>query len=100
MLVVAAFAVVTATSYFDPAYGALLPTLVERRNVQTANGLVRASAETMRVGGWAAAAGLLTFMPLSAFFLLNAASFFVSALLIAGVRAARTRTETVTPPRI
>src|SRR6266542_4169533 len=100
MLVVAAFAVVTATSYFDPAYGALLPALVERRNVQTANGLVRASAEAVRVGGWAAAGGLLVFMPLSLFFLFNAASFFASAILIAGVRAARTRTEIVTPPRI
>jgi MFS family permease len=56
MLVVAAFALETATSYFEPAYGALLPTLVERRNVQTANGLVRATAEAVRVGGWAAAA--------------------------------------------
>lgn len=87
MLVAAAFVLETATSYFAPAYGALLPTLVERRNVQAANGLVRASAEALRVGGWAAAAGLLVFMPLSAFFLLNAASYFVSAALLAGVRA-------------
>jgi len=87
MLVVAAFILETATSYFAPAYGALLPTLVDRRNVQAANGLVRASAEALRVGGWAAAAGLLVFIPLSAFFLINAASYFVSAVLIAGVRA-------------
>jgi MFS transporter, DHA3 family, macrolide efflux protein len=87
MLVVAAFVLETATTYFEPAYGALLPTLVERRNVQAANGLVRATAEALRVGGWAAAAGLLVFMPLSTFFLLNAASFFASAVLIAGVRA-------------
>jgi MFS family permease len=100
MLVVAAFVVVTATSYFEPAYGAMLPSLVERRNVQAANGLVRASAEAVRVGGWAAAAGLLVFMPLSVFFLFNAASFFVSALLIAGVRARRTEAEAVAMPRI
>jgi Transmembrane secretion effector len=100
MLVAAAFAVVTATSYFEPAYGALLPTLVERRNVQAANGLVRASAEAVRVGGWAAAAGLLVFMPLSVFFLFNAASFFLSALLIGGVRARRTERESVATPRI
>ena len=74
--------------------------LVERRNVQAANGLVRASAEAVRVGGWAAAAGLLVFMPLSVFFLFNAASFFVSALLIAGVRARRTAREAVMAPRI
>ena len=87
MLVVAAFALETATSYFEPAYGALLPTLVDRENVQPANGLVRATAEAVRVGGWAAAGGLLVFMPLSAFFLLNAASFFVSAAFLVGIRA-------------
>ena len=100
MLIVATFVVVTATSYFEPAYGALLPSLVERRNVQAANGLVRASAEAVRVGGWAAAAGLLVFMPLSVFFLFNAASFFVSALLISGVRARRAPGEAVVTPRI
>jgi MFS transporter, DHA3 family, macrolide efflux protein len=100
MLVVAAFLLETATSYFEPAYGALLPTLVERCNVQAANGLVRASAEALRVGGWAAAAGLLVFMPLSTFFLLNAASFFVSALLIAGVRARATAHDSLSAPRI
>jgi MFS transporter, DHA3 family, macrolide efflux protein len=99
MLVVAAFVLEAATSYFEPAYGALLPTIVERTNVQQANGLVRATAEAVRVAGWAGAAGLLVFMPLSAFFLLNAASFFASAALIAGVRA-RGRALTEAPPRM
>ena len=85
LLVVAAFALTAAASYFDPAYGALLPALVDRDNVQRANGLVRATADALSVGGWAAAAGLLTFMPISAFFGLNAASFFVSAALLLGV---------------
>lgn len=75
MLVVVAFALEAATSYFEPAYGALLPTIVDRSNVQEANGLVRATAEAVRVAGWAGAAGLLVLMPLSTFFLLNAASF-------------------------
>jgi MFS family permease len=99
MLVVAAFVLEAATSYFDPAYGALLPTIVDRTNVQQANGLVRATAEAVRVAGWAGAAGLLVFMPLSAFFLLNAASFFASAALIVGVRA-RGRALTKAPPRM
>lgn len=100
MLVVAAFVLETATSYFAPAYGALLPTLVERRNVQAANSLVRATAEAVRVGGWAAAAALLTFMPLSSFFLLNAGSFFLSAALLAGVRARRAAAAQEAAPRI
>jgi hypothetical protein len=100
MLVVAAFVLETATSYFEPAYGALLPTLVERPNVQAANGLVRASAEALRVGGWAAAAGLLAFIPLSSFFLLNAASFFVSAALIVGVRVRGTAADQAVAPKL
>lgn len=101
MLVVAAFVLETATSYFEPAYGALLPTLVERTNVQAANGLVRASAEALRVGGWAAAAGLLVFLPLSSFFLLNAASFFMSAVLIGGLAPRGSAAElTAAAPRV
>lgn len=97
-LVVAAFLLTSATSYFDPAYGALLPTLVERHNVQQANGLVRATAEALSVGGWAAAAGLLVFLPVSAFFALNAATFLVSAAMLARVRTHRpTETEAAEP---
>ena len=87
VLVAAAFVLTTATSYFDPAYGGLLPALVDRRNVQQANGLVRATADALSVGGWALAGLLLVALPISAFFALNAASFFLSALLLAGVRA-------------
>ena len=101
-LVAAAFVITTATSYFDPAYGGLLPRLVDRRNVQQANGLVRATADALSVGGWALAGLLLTVLPITAFFALNAASFFVSALLLAGVRATgRSRAAAdEDPPRI
>jgi MFS family permease len=88
-LVVAAFLLTSATSYFDPAYGALLPALVDRQNVQQANGLVRATAEALSVGGWAVAAGLLAVLPVSVFFAVNAATFLVSAALLAGVRTRR-----------
>jgi MFS family permease len=84
-LVVAAFTLEAATSYFEPAYGALLPTLVERRNVQAANGLVNATAQALSVGGWGIAAALLLVLPVSAFFAFNALSFVASALLLARV---------------
>jgi MFS family permease len=84
-LVVAAFLLTSATSYFDPAYGALLPALVDRPNVQQANGLVRATAEALSVGGWAVAAGLLAVLPVSAFFAVNAATFLLSAAILARV---------------
>jgi MFS family permease len=90
-LVGAAFVLTAATSYFDPAYGAVLPALVDRRNVQQANGLVRASADAVGVGGWAVAAGLLSFLPLSAFFAINAASYFVSAALVSRIHPAQAR---------
>jgi MFS transporter, DHA3 family, macrolide efflux protein len=85
-LVVVSFVLEAATSYFAPAYGATIPTLVQRENVQRANALVQATAQALSVGGWAVAAALLTFMPVSVFFGVNAVSFVVSALLIAGIR--------------
>jgi MFS family permease len=46
-LVVAAFVLETATSYFVPAYSALVPALVDRENVQEANGLVSATTNAL-----------------------------------------------------
>src|SRR5205814_7594775 len=99
-LVVAAFALESATSYFEPAYGALLPALVDRRNVQAANGLVRATANAVSIGGWAIAAGLVAVLPISAFFALNAASFAASAVLISGIRRSTAASTADEPPRI
>jgi MFS family permease len=84
-LVVAALVMETAANYFEPAYGAFLPSIVEREHVQRANALVRATDSALGVGGWALAALLLAFLPLSTFFAVNAVSFLVSALLLAGV---------------
>jgi hypothetical protein len=99
-LVLAAFALESATSYFEPAYGAMLPTLVERQNVQTANGLVNATAQALSVGGWAVAAALLVVLPVSAFFAFNALSFVVSALLLSRVRLPARAVPDEGPPRI
>jgi MFS transporter, DHA3 family, macrolide efflux protein len=99
-LVVAAFVLEAATSYFAPAYGATIPALVDRANVQRANAFVEATVQALSIGGWAVAAALLTFMPVSVFFAVNAASFFVSAALIARVRHADERDPHATPPRL
>jgi MFS family permease len=85
-LVVASFVLEAATSYFAPAYGATIPTLVDRPNVQRANALVQATVQTLSIGGWAVAAALLTVLPVSVFFAVNAASFAVSALFISRIR--------------
>src|ERR671937_308542 len=86
-LVVAAFLMTTGSSYFDPAYGAALPALSGREGVQAANALVRASGDALWLGGSALAAALLTVVPLSTFFALNAGSFVISALLLTGLPA-------------
>jgi MFS transporter, DHA3 family, macrolide efflux protein len=90
-LVLAAFVLEAATSYFAPAYGATIPAVVDRENVQSANALVQATADGLAVGGWALAALLLSFMPLSTFFAVDAATFFVSAVLILRLHAGRGR---------
>jgi MFS family permease len=98
-LVAAAFLLETATSYFAPAYGALLPALVERENVQQANALVQATAQALSVAGWAVAAALLAVLPISTFFAVNAASFAISAAFISRVRVRRGE-RVGEPPRL
>jgi MFS transporter, DHA3 family, macrolide efflux protein len=99
-LVVASFVLEASTSYFAPAYGATIPTLVDRQNVQRANALVQATAQALSIGGWALAAAFLTFMPVSVFFAVNAVSFFVSAALIVRIRRGYEHDPHAEAPRI
>jgi hypothetical protein len=99
-LVAASFVLEAATSYFAPAYGALVPTLVDRVNVQRANAFVQATAQTLSIGGWALAAAFLTFMPVSVFFAVNAASFVVSAALLARLRHGAEHDRPVEAPQL
>ena len=99
-LVVASFLLEASTSYFAPAYGATLPALVERRNVQQANALVQATAQALSIGGWAVAAALLTVLPVSVFFAVNAVSFLASAALIARIRHGHEHDPHAAPPLV
>jgi MFS family permease len=99
-LVAAAFVLEAATSYFVPAYGATIPTVVDRPNIQRANAFVQATAQSVSVGGWALAAALLAVIPISVFFAVNAVSFFVSAALIAGLAHGREHDSQGPPPRL
>ncbi len=99
-LVVASFVLEAATSYFAPAYGAIIPTLVDRENVQTANAFIQSTAQSVSIGGWAVAAALLTFMPVSVFFAVNAASFAVSGLVLAGLRHGGEHDPHAAPPQL
>ncbi|HVW89796.1 MAG TPA: MFS transporter [Gaiellaceae bacterium] len=99
-LVVASFVLEAATSYFAPAYGATIPTLVERRNVQRANAFVQSAVQAISIGGWAVSAALLTFMPVSVFFAVNAVSYFVSAALLSKLRHGGEHDAHAEPPRL
>jgi MFS family permease len=99
-LVVAAFVLEGATSYFAPAYGATIPSVVDRENVQQANALVQATAQGLSIGGWALAALLLTVLPLSTFFAVDAATFLISAVLILRLRAGRGRAAGGESPKL
>jgi MFS family permease len=99
-LVAASFVLEAATSYFAPAYGAVIPTLVDRPNVQRANAFVQATTQALSIGGWAVAAAFLTFMPVSVFFAVNAASFLVSASLLARLRHGREHDPHAEPPQL
>jgi MFS family permease len=99
-LIAAAFALEAATSYFAPAYGATIPAVVDRENVQQANALVHATAHALSIGGWGLAAGLLTVLPVSTFFAVDAATFLVSAVLIARLRAGGGRAAAEESPRL
>lgn len=85
-LIAAGFVVSTASAYFTPALNAFVPGIVERRNLQQANGLVTATNNMALLVGWALAAALVTLVSVGSFFVVNAASYFVSAALIARTR--------------
>jgi hypothetical protein len=99
-LVSAAFVLTAAASYFEPAFGAIVPSLVGRGAVQRANALVWATADIVSVLGWALAAALLTAIPISALFALDAATFVVSAALLAGISARRAVDAADERPRV
>ena len=85
-LVAAAFLLEAANSYFIPAYGATVPAVVEKQNSQAAMALLSSTTQALSIGGWALAAGLLTFMPVSVFFGVNAATFALSGLILLRLR--------------
>jgi hypothetical protein len=99
-LIVSAFVLEAATSYFAPAYGATIPAVVDRENVQAANGLVAATAQALSVGGWGVAALLLSVLPLSTFFAVDGATFLVSGALILRMRSGRGRAAGGESPRL
>ncbi|MCI3276958.1 MFS transporter [Streptomyces cylindrosporus] len=74
-----------AGAVFDPNLGALVPDLVRAEEVQAVNGLMDLTGRIARVAGPGAAGGLLAFVPQAALFWLDAATFAVSAVVLAAL---------------
>ncbi|MDT7846992.1 MFS transporter [Streptomyces justiciae] len=72
-----------AGAVFDPNLGALVPDLVRSEEVQAVNGLMDLTGRIARVAGPGAAGALLAFLPQAALFWLDAATFAVSAVVLA-----------------
>lgn len=68
---------------FDPNLGALVPELVDERDIQALNGLMDFSGRLARIAGPGAAGMLLVVMPQAALMWMDAATFAVSALALA-----------------
>ena len=73
---------VVATSFFEPARAAMLPAVVSRRELLTANALSAATWATMLAVGAALGGVVTAVLGRNAAFLVNSASFFASALFI------------------
>lgn len=75
-----------ATVFFDVGYQSFVPVLVADEHVGSANGALEASAQTMRLGGPAAAGALLAIISAPLLLVANAIGFVASAVALAFVR--------------
>ena len=81
-LYVLAFAVATATVFFDPGLMALLPDIVPQDDLLRANSLLAASEHVTEIVGFAAAGFLVSYLATRATFTIDAATFAVSAVTL------------------
>lgn len=77
----------TLTSAFQAAEFAVIPSLVSRDDLITANGRIQASYSAATVVGPLLAGALLSVLPLEALLYLDAASFLSATLLLVAIRS-------------
>ena len=94
-LFVVGFLVGTLTVFFDVAYVAYLPALVERSQLGEGNAKLEATRSGAQIGGPGLAGALVELVTAPFALLVDAVSFIVSALLLA-----RVRREEVVAPRV
>ena len=77
------FALATLGIFFQAAAFAVIPSLVERDQLVTANGRIQASFSAATVVGPLAAGGVLAFVPIESLLYIDALTFVVSAIALA-----------------
>jgi len=75
--------------FFYPAYNSFLPELVDKQELLRANGVLRSTRAVTRMAGRALAAVLMGLFGFSVVFVVNAATFGVSALSLLLIREPR-----------
>jgi MFS family permease len=83
----------TATVFFDAAYQAYLPSLVERDQLMEGNTKLQISGSTAQVTGPGIAGALITLLSAPLTIALDSASFLVSAVSVALIRKAEPRPD-------
>lgn len=74
-----------ADLFFQPARSALIPNLVEERNLIAANALLAFGSDALSIIGPALAGAIVTRMGIRGAFILDAISFWLSAIMIAAM---------------
>lgn len=89
----------TMAAFFEPARNSVIPNIASEREVLVANTLSSATWSVNLMVGASVGGVVAAFFGRNAVFVLNALSFFVSAVLIAGMRFAEPHAENASPLR-
>lgn len=91
---ISVFLIATASTFFNPAKQAVIPNLVPTKLLVKANGLVSSSEKLMELLGYSMAgviAAAVSWVPL---FLIDAATYLISATTLLGISVGRARLAT------
>jgi len=77
----AGFGISLATAFFDPALQAIIPEVVDKENLLKANGMYQMIGGLCKIAGPLLGATAIGFLGWNWVFLINSASYFVSAVL-------------------
>ena len=92
-VIVVALVVGVATVFFDIAYQSFVPLVVKSEEIGPANSLLEISAQTAGLGGPTAAGLLLSVVSAPVVFVIDAVSFFASAISLWRIRDPETQLE-------